>query len=121
MDAGLPLATDTVATIQPIRAALLAAMEGRRQVTARHHRRPVRFCPHVLGRHDGQAYVLGFMVQPDPDLPAAPGSCGWLRLWQWLRLADLDEVRAVDAGWLAGPRWSRPFFRFLDQIERQAS
>ncbi len=120
METAPPLAATTLTATPSSRAAIARAMERRHQIYARHQRRPVRFCPHALGRHEGEPYVLGFMVQPDPDFPAAPGSWRWLRLWQWLRLSDLDEVRAVEGEWLTGPRWSRPLLTFLNEIEKQA-
>ncbi len=105
----------------PSYAVIRAAMLGRRQLRGRRQGRTVCFCPHALGWREGNAYVLGFMIQPDPTLPAAPGTWGrWLRLWQWLPLEEFDSVDSVEGPWFTMPHRQDPSLIFLHRVDGQA-
>lgn len=104
----------------PAYATIHGAMLAKRQIRAYRQGHALCLCPHALGWREGAAYVLGFMIQPDPTLPGAPGSwLRWLRLWQWLQVSDLDGVHVVDGPWFTQSRWCRPAVRLLAPLDGQ--
>ncbi len=87
---------------------LREAVLRREQVLALYRGFPIVFCPHVLGRHQGEAKVLGYeMVERQgPGVVREP--IGSPRLWRLISIRDLRAVRTRVGFWVAIAPYLRP-------------
>ncbi len=88
------------------------ALRRKTPIAARYRGDAVTLSPHVLGRRGEELYVLIFGVA------AVGGGTVPLR-WQWIRVAELEDVRLAEGFWLTAPG-ERPSADFLDRIIARA-